>query len=123
MHMRALAVLMWQQSTKKDDAGFLSGVDIRPTLLKSGLDTKSLGAIWMEIDEERKGKVHSRRCRTPVTRWQIDREQLHMVLALISNHQQNKQVSLEDIDFDTVPPPKLQGVELPMFGRAKHLPS
>ncbi len=35
----------------------LGGVDIRPTLLMSGLDTKSLGAIWMEIDEDRKGKV------------------------------------------------------------------
>ena len=108
-------VLMRWQGTKKDEDGFMSGVDIRPTLLKSGLDTKSLGSIWMEIDEERKGKVRPRRRRAPGSRLQIDREQLHMVLALISNYQQNKQVSLEDIDFDAVPPPKLQGIELPMF--------
>ena len=36
-----------------------------------------------------------------------------MILALISNHQQNKKVSLEEIDFDNVAPPTLQGVEIP----------
>ena len=94
----------------------MGGVDIRPTLLKSGLDTKALGGIWMEIDDERKGKVLTvmlvhLQCHMRLE--QIDREQLHMILALISNYQQNKKVSLEEIDFDAVPPPKLQGVELP----------
>jgi hypothetical protein len=38
-----------------------------------------------------------------------------MILALISNKQQGKQVSLEDIDFDAVPPPVLQGFSAPSY--------
>ena len=48
---------MLYQSSKRNADGLISGGDIRPTLLKSGLDTKALATIWMEIDDERRGMV------------------------------------------------------------------
>ncbi len=46
-----------EQNVKHNAEGLVGGGDIRPTLLKSGLDTKALATIWMEIDEERRGAV------------------------------------------------------------------
>jgi hypothetical protein len=44
---------------------------------------------------------------------QVDKDQLYMVLAMISSYQQQSMVSLADLNLDAVTPPKLQGIDIP----------
>lgn len=54
----------------KDHEDCLGGADVRPVLMKSGLEVGILGRIWMEVDQARRGK--------------IDLDQLALVLGMIS---------------------------------------
>lgn len=82
----------------KDDEQCLSGTDVRPVLMRSGLDINTLGQIWMEVDIDRRGK--------------IDFDQLGLILGLISQSQRGEEINLETLDPDTVPPPTIQGIDL-----------
>eukprot|EP00054_Salpingoeca_dolichothecata_P002889 m.24387 g.24387 ORF g.24387 m.24387 type:complete len:566 (+) comp13373_c0_seq1:251-1948(+) len=86
------------QMCVRDNEGLIDGQEVRPILLRSGLDINTLGSIWMEVDQDRRGK--------------IDFDQLGLILGLISMAQQGMEISLEELDPDTISPPTLQGVEV-----------
>jgi hypothetical protein len=48
------------QTQPTDDEGFVDGRSVRGVLMRSGLDTDTLGQIWMNVDTERRGKVPPR---------------------------------------------------------------
>eukprot|EP00047_Mylnosiga_fluctuans_P013755 m.33155 g.33155 ORF g.33155 m.33155 type:complete len:512 (+) comp5078_c0_seq1:47-1582(+) len=77
-----------------DGENFLDGKDARDVLMRSGLDTQTLGTIWMEVDQERRGK--------------IDQDQFTLILGLISQAQSGLPVSLEALNVDAIDPPFLQ---------------
>eukprot|EP00049_Salpingoeca_infusionum_P003364 m.65975 g.65975 ORF g.65975 m.65975 type:complete len:222 (+) comp12086_c0_seq2:1422-2087(+) len=76
-----------------DPSEMLSGASVRPILLTSGLEVNTLGIIWSEIDEDRSG-------------W-IDKDQLCLILGMISQVQQGEEPDLESLDPDTIPAPKM----------------
>jgi len=75
------------------DDGMVGGADVRPVLVGSGLEMAQLGQIWMEVDQERRGKV--------------DVDQLGLILGLIKQVQNGEAVSLDTLDPDTIGCPKL----------------
>lgn len=83
------------ESLPQDEEGCLGGADIRPVLLTSGLEMQDLGGIWMEVDQDRRGK--------------IDVDQLGLILGMIAQHQQGETPSLETLDPETAPCPTLEG--------------
>jgi hypothetical protein len=60
--------------------------------MKSGLDISVLGKAWTEVDQDRRGK--------------ISKEQLALILGLLSQAQLGQPVSLETLNPD-VPPPNI----------------
>ncbi|EDQ87193.1 uncharacterized protein MONBRDRAFT_33367 [Monosiga brevicollis MX1] len=63
-----------------DEEDCVGGNDVRPILLRSGLEISMLGSIWMMVDEERRGK--------------LDRQQLIHVLGLISQAQEGAELDV-----------------------------
>eukprot|EP00053_Salpingoeca_punica_P011361 m.101345 g.101345 ORF g.101345 m.101345 type:complete len:637 (-) comp15658_c0_seq1:477-2387(-) len=84
------------ESLPRDAEDCISGVDVRPVLMRSGLSTAMLGQIWMEVDLGRKGK--------------IDFEQLGLILGLISQAQEGGSIQLEKLDPDTIAAPRMEGL-------------
>ena len=76
-------------------AGLLGGADARAVLTTSGLEMADLGNIWMEVDQDRKGK--------------IDKQQLGLILGMISQKQAGEEPSLDSLDPDTVACPIIEG--------------
>lgn len=68
----------------KDDENCLGGNDIRPVLMGSSLEMADLGAVWMEVDQDRRGK--------------IDLEQLAMILCMIQQKQAGQTPDLASVD-------------------------
>jgi hypothetical protein len=84
-----------------DDKGLVSGRVLRPILVKSSVDTKTLAKIWSLVDEEKSGKV--------------TRSQLLLLLRLVSLAQNSQPL---DVDFvknpsSEIPVPTFQGLEFP----------
>lgn len=77
----------------KDGENCISGLELRPHLMKSGLDTSQLGQIWMEVDVDRRGR--------------LDYDQVGLVLGLISMVQQGRPMNLEILDPSTVTAPTM----------------
>lgn len=68
----------------KDEENCLGGNDIRPVLMGCGLEMADLGAIWMEVDQDRRGK--------------IDLEQLAMIICMIQQKQGGQAPDLASVD-------------------------
>ena len=79
----------------KDDEGLLGGADARSVLTTSGLEMADLGNIWMEVDQDRRGK--------------IDKEQLGLILGMISQKQAGEEPSLDSLEPDTISCPSIPG--------------
>lgn len=79
------------QNCQKDADNLVSGIEIRPILLKSGLSPKILGAIWKEVDHSHRGK--------------IDCGQLGLILGLISMAQNGKAPVLVELEPEKIAPP------------------
>jgi len=69
-----------------DESGYILGRLLRPILVKSSLDTKTLARIWSLVDTEKSGKV--------------TKAQLTTILKLISLAQKKMPLSLETTDID-----------------------
>eukprot|EP00043_Microstomoeca_roanoka_P010217 m.97205 g.97205 ORF g.97205 m.97205 type:complete len:584 (-) comp14821_c1_seq1:152-1903(-) len=95
--IKALADIIFEMVTA-DEEGCLGGQDVRPVLLRSGLDVGTLGTIWMEVDSDRRGR--------------IDYDQLCLVLGMISQAQQGLEPDLLTLDTETVPAPAIDDIEL-----------
>ena len=61
------------QTLPKDAEGCMSGADVRPVLMKTGLQIAALGKVWMDVDSTQRGKV--------------DTDQLGLILSLIAQVQ------------------------------------
>ncbi|EGD82107.1 hypothetical protein PTSG_02786 [Salpingoeca rosetta] len=85
------------EMVEQDDEGCLSGQGVRPVLLRSGLDINTLGSIWMEVDNERRGK--------------IDFDQLCLILGMISQAQQGLEPDLATLDM-AIDAPTIEDVEI-----------
>jgi len=83
-------------STPQDAERCLGGAEVRPALLRSGLDVNTLGKVWMEVDNERRGK--------------IDYDQLCLILGMISQAQSGMEPNLATMDPETTPAPTLEGM-------------
>eukprot|EP00048_Salpingoeca_helianthica_P024814 m.35581 g.35581 ORF g.35581 m.35581 type:complete len:129 (-) comp9602_c0_seq1:183-569(-) len=91
--LQKFAKRLWAEVTLTPE-GLLHGKDARPVLMRSGLDTQTLGVIWMEIDVEQQG--------------QIDFEQFTLMLGLVSQAQFGQQVDVSTLDPTTIPPPQMK---------------
>lgn len=78
-----------------DAEGLLGGADVRPVLMLSGLEMAQLGSIWMEVDQERRGK--------------IDVDQLGLILGMIKQAQNGETPSLDSLDPDAIGCPTIEG--------------
>lgn len=45
------------RQTLPAEGGLVDGKEVRGVLMRSGLDVQVLGAIWMDVDQDRRGKV------------------------------------------------------------------
>jgi len=77
----------------KDAEGCMSGADVRPVLMKTGLQIAALGKVWMDVDDSQRGKV--------------DTDQLALILSLIAQVQNGGVPNLATIDPTLLP--KVEG--------------
>jgi len=82
-------------SCTSDAEACVSGAEIRPILMKSGLSIGDLGKIWMEVDQSRRGKV--------------DCDQLALILGLMGQAQSGQAIALEQLDPATATTPTVEG--------------
>jgi len=82
----------------KDEASCISGADLRPTLLQTGLQPNVLAAIWGQVDGDDSGTVSF--------------EELQVVLGLVSQVQAGNEPSVDTMDMTTIAPPQIKGIDV-----------